>query len=409
MDSTVFAERSQAREQERKKAKTPETEVPTFTDVDASNPDDPLYQAIIWACRNQILNGTGEGAFSPDVDLTREQVCTVLTRFAAFEGINLVQVVQPHQFNDSLEISSFARSGVTACQMAAVVKGDGEGYFLPRFTMSRQEMAAVLYRVMTAGQAEYPAGVTLVDLSPGAYDSLYDSYYVPAVYTQALIPPNETEVPLTFFDHTVFIGDSVSVMLESYCSSTRALGGAQFLCAGSMSSTSIISGKLLPEYPKGSGETPPIEDSVARTGAKVVYLMLGMNNLSAGASRAASDLVTVIQSILSAVPDASIVVESVTPMTKDSPRKDASLNNDVINYYNETMRNICQENKWYFLNVAEAFKDGEGNLMPQYCSDPTKMGMHFTYEGTKIWVDYLRNHVPLELLQKLEIEMPAAE
>ena len=409
MDSTVFADRKEARELEQKKDKTPEAEPPVFTDVDASNPEDPQYQAICWSCQNQILNGTGDGAFSPDADLTREQVCTVLIRFAAFEGINLAQVVQPHQFNDSLQISQFARSGVTACQMAAVVQGDGEGYFLPQFTMTRQEMAAVLYRVMTAGQAEFPEGVALVDLTPGAYDSLYDSYYVPAVYTQALIPSNGTEVPLAYFDQTVFIGDSVSVMLESYCNSTRALGEAQFLCAGSMSSTSILSGKLLPEYPKGSGETPAIEDSVARSGARVVYLMLGMNNLSGGVSYAANDLVEVIRSILSVSPDVAIVVESVTPMTKDSPRRDASLNNDVINWYNETMQNICQENKWYFLNVAEAFKDENGFLKAQYCSDPTKMGMHFTYEGTKIWVDYLKTHVPLELLQKMEIEMPEAE
>ena len=61
------------------------------------------------------------------------------------------------------------------------------------------------------------------------------------------------------------------------------------------------------------------------------------------------------------------------------------------------------ENSVYFLNVAEAFKDENGNLIAQYCSDPTKMGMHFTYEGTKVWVDYLKTHVPPELLERLEL------
>ena len=49
--------------------------------------------------------------FSPDHSLTREQVCTILTRFAALEGISLIQAVEPEQFKDSLEISDYAAAG----------------------------------------------------------------------------------------------------------------------------------------------------------------------------------------------------------------------------------------------------------------------------------------------------------
>ena len=208
---------------------------------------------------------------------------------------------------------------------------------------------------------------------------------------------------MAYWGHTVFIGDSVSVMLESYCNSSQALAGAKFLCAGSMSATSMLSGKLLPEWPKGSGSYPAIQDSVKETGADVVYIMLGMNNMDRYVDGAVRDLTTVCTRIQETCPDATIIVESVTPMTEDSPRKSASLNNDVINGYNEKMQAVCQEHQWYFLNVAEAFKDENGNLIAQYCSDPTKMGMHFTYEGTKVWVDYLKTHVPPELLERLDL------
>ena len=208
---------------------------------------------------------------------------------------------------------------------------------------------------------------------------------------------------MAYWDNTVFIGDSVSVMLESYCNSTNALGGAKFLCAGSMSATSILSGKLLPEWPKGSGLRPAIQDSVLDTGAKVVYVMLGMNTMARYVDGAVNDLVTVCERIQQADPSITIIVESVTPMTEDSPRKDDYLNNDVINSYNQKMQAVCQEHEWYVLNVAEVFKDENGNLIAQYCSDPTKMGMHFTYEGTKVWVDYLKTHVPYELLERLSL------
>ena len=36
--------------------------------------------------------------------------------------------------------------------------------------------------------------------------------------------------------------------------------------------------------------------------------------------------------------------------------------------------------------------------MEDYCSDKTTMGMHFTYDGAKVWVDYLLNHIPEDLL-----------
>ena len=399
MDGTVFAENKELREKEQKKKKTPDPVPPAFSDVDAES---ELYEAVCWAYDAGIMRGVSDTVFDPGTELTREQVCTILARFAAFEEIPLVQVVKPDSFKDSLDIDDYARSGVTACQMAAVVKGNGEGYFLPLNPMTREEVATVLYRVMSAAEAPAIEGAELVDLTPGAYDALYENYKRPAVYTQALIPAGE-EVTMAYWGHTVFIGDSVSVMLESYCNSSQALAGAKFLCAGSMSATSMLSGKLLPEWPKGSGSYPAIQDSVKETGADVVYIMLGMNNMDRYVDGAVRDLTTVCTRIQETCPDATIIVESVTPMTEGSPRKSATLNNDVINGYNEKMQAVCQEHQWYFLNVAEAFKDENGNLIAQYCSDPTKMGMHFTYEGTKVWVDYLKTHVPPELLERLKL------
>ena len=36
------------------------------------------------------------------------------------------------------------------------------------------------------------------------------------------------------------------------------------------------------------------------------------------------------------------------------------LNNGKINEFNETMKAYCEENKWYYVNVAEAFRDENG-------------------------------------------------
>ena len=191
-----------------------------------------------------------------------------MARFAALEEITLLKVVEPDQFQDSLYIDDYARSGVTACQMAGIVKGYEDGFFYPQNTMSRQEVAAVVYRVMTAADREIPKGSETVDLTAGAYDSLYDNYI--DIQFEALVPASEAG-PVSFFDNAVFIGDSISMTLEAYCGASGALGQAKFLCAGSMSPTNMLTGQILPEYPKGSGQKPAIQDSVAATGAKYVY------------------------------------------------------------------------------------------------------------------------------------------
>lgn len=386
MDSGVFKKRDKVQPAE-------EVQAPSFEDV---TKDSEYYDAVCWAYQMGLASGVDETHFAPDDLLTREQVCTIVARFAALENLELIQVREPNQFKDSIYIQEYARSGVTACQISGVVNGYDNGFFYPSENMSRQECAAVIYRIMAAAETEIPEGVSLVDLTPGAYDDLYRNYT--DIPFTALVPASEEPGDPSFFDKAVFIGDSISVTLESYCTATGALGKAQFLCAGSMSPTNMLTGKILPEYPKGSGQKPPIQDSVAATGAEVVYIMLGMDNIAYGVDKATNDYVAIINNILTKNPDVQIVVQSVTPMTVDSPRANATLNNDTINAFNERMLELCQENRWYYLDVSEKFKDENGALIPDYCSDKTSMGMHFTYQGAKVWVDYLLNHIPEDLL-----------
>ena len=386
MDQGVFKDRKKSQDKKKEKA------APNFTDV---TKDSPYYDAVCWAYQNGLVGGTTETTFAPEHSLTREQVCTVVARFAALEEISLLQVVEPDQFKDSLYIDEYARSGVTACQMAGIVKGYDNGFFQPDNTLTREECAAVVYRVMTAADMEIPEGSAVVDLTEGAYDSLYDNYQ--DITFTALVPETE-EGPVTFFDQAVFIGDSISMTLEAYCGASGALGGAKFLCAGSMSPTNMLTGKILPEYPKGSGQKPAIGDSVAATGAKVVYVMLGMDNIAYGVERATKDYLTILNQIIEKNPGVQIVVQSVTPMADSSTSYSEKLNNEQINAFNETMKAYCQDNRWYYVNVAEAFKDEKGFLKKEYCSDYGSMGMHFTYEGAKIWVQYLKTHIPQDLL-----------
>lgn len=215
--------------------------------------------------------------------------------------------------------------------------------------------------------------------------------------TDTVPVPESAPVDAGWFDDAAFVGDSVSVTLANYNSSYDTLGKAKFFCSVSLSQTNALSyqagNERLPEYPAGSGQHPRIEDGIAASGAKKVYLMLGMNCIASGVDRVSQDLVTLVSKIQEKSPGIAVLIESVTPMTADSPRADGSLNNFTIQEFNEKMKAICQEKQWYYVNVAEAVTGDAGALKAEYSGDKA-MGIHFNYDGAAAWANYLLTHVP---------------
>lgn len=361
-----------------------------FEDVPA---EDAGAAAVTWAKKHGVVNGISETHFAPKANLTREDICTILIRYANYSRIRLAKKFEPSQFSDSLKISGYARTAVAACQMAGIVNGYENGMFRPAWNITREECAAVLWRIMDA--AKNKASGELVETAAGAYDDLYDSFLPPFDPTT----PAGKEVDLSYFDNVAIVGDSVSLMLQYYCASTKALGNATFLCAGSLSATNAlwdVSDQSV--HPSYQGKKVLVEDGVAQSGAKIVYLMLGINNIGYGIDRATGDMVTLIDRILEKSPDVSIVIESVTPMAESSNILTNQLNNAQIQAYNTRMQEICSERGWYYVNVAEVVTDENGWLKAEYCSDGGSMGIHFTTSAAKVWVDYLKTHVPAALL-----------
>ena len=81
---------------------------------------------------------------------------------------------------------------------------------------------------------------------------------------------------------------------------------------------------------------------LAATGAKVVYVMLGMDNIAYGVERATKDYLTILNQIIEKNPGVQIVVQSVTPMADSSTSYSEKLNNEQINAFNETMKRIAR-------------------------------------------------------------------
>ena len=201
----------------------------------------------------------------------------------------------------------------------------------------------------------------------------------------------------SYFDNAAFVGDSVSLKLSYYAAATGALGNAQFFTAGSLGSANAlweVSDESV--HPSYQGVKMTVEDCVANSGAEVVYIMLGMNDIGLyGIEDSVKNYKTLAEKILEKSPAVKIVVQSMTPMTDTSEILGESLNNENIKVYNEKLRELCTQQGWAFVDVASVMYDAEGkNLNRDFCSDPDGLGVHFTEAGCEKWVEYLSTHVP---------------
>ena len=364
-----------------------------FNDV---NEDMYYYDAVVWAVGNGLVSGVSATKFEPEIAISNEQACVIIMRYADKFNVKVKKLYEDEQFTDSLKVSYFARSAVAACKMAGLVYSK-EGYFYPQEAITRAESAALLYTLLCVEAADYTDDADLVSTKNGAYDHLYENYKEEAKFTTALVPWSEP-VDLSYFDDAVLIGDSVTVSLEYYCAASGALGNATFLASTSLSPVNAMSAvSASSKHPSYRGKKMKVEDAVAASGAKKVYIMLGINCLSGGVDYTASATVKLVEKILEKSPDVKIIIQSVTPMASTSNIITNALNNKQIDAYNAKMMEICQNNGWYFVNVAEAVKDQNGALISSYCSDKSGMGIHFTFAGDDVWVNYLKTHVPDEL------------
>ncbi|MGL5512994.1 MAG: S-layer homology domain-containing protein, partial [Sporomusa sp.] len=116
----------------------------SFTDVGSG---DWFFDAVIWAADKSLVDGYGDGLFGPNDKITREQMATIMARFAEFMEITL-NTNKTVSFTDSGEISDWAYDAVQLMASAGIIAGYETGAFGPADTLTRAQAATVIVRMM---------------------------------------------------------------------------------------------------------------------------------------------------------------------------------------------------------------------------------------------------------------------
>ena len=113
-----------------------------FTDVENGR---WYTDAVLWAAKEGIVKGYGDGMFLPEQSINREEMCTILNRAAG--KLRLGTVAGELKFADKDEISRWAKESVQAMVQAGLMKGMKDNRFAPKSTATRAEAATVLLRM----------------------------------------------------------------------------------------------------------------------------------------------------------------------------------------------------------------------------------------------------------------------
>ncbi len=119
------------------------SEAAAFDDVAA---DKYYANAVAWATANGITNGMSETEFMPERSISREQMATILYRYAEAAGED-VSIGDTLSFSDAESINDYAVSAIEWACAAGLMNGYPEGTFAPQNTATRAEAAAVLVRM----------------------------------------------------------------------------------------------------------------------------------------------------------------------------------------------------------------------------------------------------------------------
>jgi hypothetical protein len=118
--------------------------VTAFQDV----PTGKYYTGYVaWAADNGIVLGTSATTFSPDDNVTREQMAVFLYRYAKYLGLDVsakTGVSTMSTFDDAGSVSSWAVDAMTWAVSNGIINGTGKG-LEPQSFATREQVAQIIY------------------------------------------------------------------------------------------------------------------------------------------------------------------------------------------------------------------------------------------------------------------------
>ena len=105
--------------------------------------------AIQWAAENGIMEGYGNNQFGPMDNVTREQLALIFYNYTASKGISVTTTGDLSAFHDAQHTSDWAEEAISWAVGVGLLSGKGNGILDPTGTATRAEVAQILMNYCT--------------------------------------------------------------------------------------------------------------------------------------------------------------------------------------------------------------------------------------------------------------------
>ena len=114
-----------------------------FTDVETGT---WYTNAVLWAAQNGIVNGVTDTTFAPGDNITRQQLVTILYRYAEAKGYDVSASADLSGYPDAGQVQDYAQPAMAWAVAENIIQGMEDGTLKPAGNASRAQIAAVLMR-----------------------------------------------------------------------------------------------------------------------------------------------------------------------------------------------------------------------------------------------------------------------
>ena len=353
------------------------------------------YNASIeWAHKSSLVSGTSANTFSPDVGITREQICVVLCNYAKSKGISFSEKQNKVSFTDDNKISSWAKESVYTLQQAGIVNGLSDGTFNPATSATRAEVAFLLMQFI------YEVNKTETPPPTNPPESERPEYPEPPYYGYVLegnVVSESKPVDDSYFDDACFIGHSIVVGMQTYFS----LPNPDFYAVGGISASSMLNYskfELSTTHKDEDGntvnDTGTLEQVLTEKSGEYgkVYIMLGSNELSVEAYQPDTyyeNMLELVKVVKTAQPNAKIYLIATIPVSKDKSIHNLTYTRNNILAFNKKLMELSTNENVYYLDAFDLFADDDGYLPASYCLAD---GIHILKPQYEQFKDFLLTH-----------------
>ncbi len=115
----------------------------SFTDV---KPNAYYAKYVVWAAENGIVQGTGDGVFSPDKSITRQEAAAFMFRYSKAMGYDMTVAdnAATDKFSDASRVAPWANDAVNWVLGKKVIGGNADGTLNPGGTATRAQVAQII-------------------------------------------------------------------------------------------------------------------------------------------------------------------------------------------------------------------------------------------------------------------------